>query len=546
MSLRRVSVIGLDGGSWPILHPLLERGAMPNLASLLDRSAAGTLRSTIPAYTPPAWTSALTGVGPGRHGIFGFVTGRTRPRLAHWNGIRVPTFADHVRAAGGTVGLFHVPLTYPPPEVQGWCVAAAWMPIPGVRALTHPRSLEAEIRSSFPSYGPVTGVETMVDWRTPDVARKVLADLLERRAVLAGLLERRPVDWVWVVLEAPDRLQHIYHKYLDPSEPASRNGAGAEVRRIAESAFGVMDAIIGDLDAYAGPDGVALVCSDHGSTGLAGQIHGNRLLQELSLQQLNGVGRLARSANAHLAGALARRWVPVRTVYRLRRRSLGLLDEAGSVAVADRPGSQGFHVVPPPPSERDGDAGVGAEWRRRRDRLVQALRDVRGPDGGPAFEGVWRREELYRGPAAALGPDVVVQAVGSRWEVTDWSAVRSPFRDLSALPLGRHHPEGIVALRAAGVEPTASLKAEIVDVLPTLLDAAGLAGAEGLDGLSRYRPAGRARTGAGPSIEGAPGGRIGSDEGRPQPWEDDPGASPYTPEEEASIVRYLTSLGYLG
>jgi hypothetical protein len=307
-----------------------------------------------------------------------------------------------------------------------------------------------------------------------------------------------------------------------------------------------MDAIVGDLDAYAGPDGVALVCSDHGSTGLAGQIHGNRLLQELGLQRLHGVGRLARSANAHLAGALARRWVPVRTIYRLRRRSLGLVDEAGSVALADRPGSQGFSVVPPATSEGDGDPGGGAEWRRRRDRLVEALRAVRGPDAGPAFERVWRREDLYRGPAATLGPDVVVQAVGSRWEVTDWSAVRSPFRDLSALPLGRHHPEGIVALRAPGVEPTASLEAEIVDVLPTLLDAAGLPGAEGLDGVSRYRPAGHAWTGAGPPLEGEPAGPTVAGRGRPQPWEDDPGASPYTPEEEASIVRYLTGLGYLG
>ena len=55
------------------LGPLLEAGLMPRLARLRERGASGTLRSTIPTYTPPAWTSSLTGVNPGRHGVYGFV-----------------------------------------------------------------------------------------------------------------------------------------------------------------------------------------------------------------------------------------------------------------------------------------------------------------------------------------------------------------------------------------------------------------------------------------------------------------------------------------
>src|SRR5205823_4977524 len=112
---RRAVVDGLDGASWGVLEPLHEDGAMPALASLLGRSASGTLRSTVPPYTPPAWTSAVTGVNPGRHGIFGFVQGRREPRLAHWGLVRAPAVWHHVRGVGARTGLFHLPLTYPPP-----------------------------------------------------------------------------------------------------------------------------------------------------------------------------------------------------------------------------------------------------------------------------------------------------------------------------------------------------------------------------------------------------------------------------------------------
>jgi predicted AlkP superfamily phosphohydrolase/phosphomutase len=74
----RTVVIGLDGVAWRLLEPLIEHGSMPRLASLRARGAWGTLDSTVPTYTPPAWTSAITGVNPGRHGIYGFIEGHAQ------------------------------------------------------------------------------------------------------------------------------------------------------------------------------------------------------------------------------------------------------------------------------------------------------------------------------------------------------------------------------------------------------------------------------------------------------------------------------------
>src|SRR5918992_3666598 len=69
---RDVLLIGLDGATFDVLDPLMNEGAMPVLRELIDSGTRATLRSTVPALTPPAWTSLVTGRGPGSHGIFDF------------------------------------------------------------------------------------------------------------------------------------------------------------------------------------------------------------------------------------------------------------------------------------------------------------------------------------------------------------------------------------------------------------------------------------------------------------------------------------------
>src|SRR3990170_4457322 len=93
---RRVFLLGLDGATFTLLRPWAEEGHLPTFARLMREGAWGPLASTIPPSTPIAWTSMITGVYPGKHGIFGFVkrlprsydldvvTSRDRRRPAIW------------------------------------------------------------------------------------------------------------------------------------------------------------------------------------------------------------------------------------------------------------------------------------------------------------------------------------------------------------------------------------------------------------------------------------------------------------------------------
>ena len=54
----RVVVIGIDGGSFDVLGPLIEKGRMPVLKKLIDNGVRGNLRTVIPPITPAARTLA--------------------------------------------------------------------------------------------------------------------------------------------------------------------------------------------------------------------------------------------------------------------------------------------------------------------------------------------------------------------------------------------------------------------------------------------------------------------------------------------------------
>jgi hypothetical protein len=68
----RLVVVGLDGATWDLLEPWIQAGDLPNLKAFRDGAAWGTMTSVVPYLSPSAWTSAVTGVNPGRHGIFDF------------------------------------------------------------------------------------------------------------------------------------------------------------------------------------------------------------------------------------------------------------------------------------------------------------------------------------------------------------------------------------------------------------------------------------------------------------------------------------------
>ncbi len=68
----RVVVFGVDGLTFRVLHPLMERGELPNFQRLSQDGCEAVLESKYPPLTPPAWLSLATGLKPAGHGIYDF------------------------------------------------------------------------------------------------------------------------------------------------------------------------------------------------------------------------------------------------------------------------------------------------------------------------------------------------------------------------------------------------------------------------------------------------------------------------------------------
>jgi predicted AlkP superfamily phosphohydrolase/phosphomutase len=64
----KLAVVGLDGLSENMIAQC--RDELPVLDRLLSDGAGGTLQSTLPPVTLPAWTTFSTGKNPGRHGMY--------------------------------------------------------------------------------------------------------------------------------------------------------------------------------------------------------------------------------------------------------------------------------------------------------------------------------------------------------------------------------------------------------------------------------------------------------------------------------------------
>jgi predicted AlkP superfamily phosphohydrolase/phosphomutase len=114
---RRFLVLGLDGGTFDLLDPLMTAGELPFLKSLVHRGVRAPLRSVYPAKTIPAWYSFATGKDPGELGIFGF----TEPDGAPGRSKLVQTFRpaealwDTLSRVGVKVGVLNFPIRSPYP-----------------------------------------------------------------------------------------------------------------------------------------------------------------------------------------------------------------------------------------------------------------------------------------------------------------------------------------------------------------------------------------------------------------------------------------------
>lgn len=104
---RRVIVLGLDGLDPQIVRALMDEGRAPNFSKLAAMGAFRKLGTTMPALSPVAWSTFITGQDPGSHTITDFIMRDPRtyqPYFSIWEtrpAARTISLGDYQLAIGG-------------------------------------------------------------------------------------------------------------------------------------------------------------------------------------------------------------------------------------------------------------------------------------------------------------------------------------------------------------------------------------------------------------------------------------------------------------
>ena len=138
----RVLIIGIDGGTFDIIQPLISKGKLPHMAHIMEKGGHGYLKSTIPPMTFPAWNAFMTGVNAGKHGVFDFterVLGTYRIRFLNAKARKAKTTWMLASEAGKRVCVMAVPVSYPSEKINGYMISG--FDAPGVDAKANPESM---------------------------------------------------------------------------------------------------------------------------------------------------------------------------------------------------------------------------------------------------------------------------------------------------------------------------------------------------------------------------------------------------------------------
>jgi predicted AlkP superfamily phosphohydrolase/phosphomutase len=532
----RVIVLGWDSATFDVMDPLIEAGRLPVISRLMKDGFRAPLRSTWPPMTDCAWTSAFTGCNPGAHGIFGswyrapgryacrYYTSRDRKAPALWE------LTDGIRHL-----VWNVPMSFPPSPIDGVMVAGYGAP-PGSRFCA-PADVQDEIAGRWP-------LEDLLDRAPHGTLESFLDDLTRGLDVQAEALPRMVketgADCVIAVWPHIDRAQHFFWQFRDRDHHLS--GAVERVYEAMDEASGSV------VDAF--PDADVLVVSDHGAGNLHGDVNMGEWLTRNGFASYEEKRHRSLTSVAWMLPPQLRRFAR-RIAPGLARRTMAAT-LAGQLAPFDWTATKAFvgfqgdlwlnlEGREPEPTVTQGEsADVLAE-------LSEALLEVTDPrHGRHVFSAVHRRDDIYRGPATGLAPDLMLDSWSAGYRVApgreSTEDVVIPPSSLAGVQepwSADHRPLGILVAGGPHIATGTTDELSLYDVCPTALALLEQAVPERLDG----------RVAPGVIDQGwlrnhpvkTSGGHGAPDDAGQYP--DDAGQ--YSDEDAAAVAAHLKDLGYI-
>ncbi len=498
-------VFGWDAVSWDLIQPWLDEGSLPVLEGLMEKGSHAAIRSTHIPVSPAAWSSIITGVNPGRHGVFDWYQrnpGSYTMEYVHSGRNQAVPFWSYLNDAGKTVGVVNLPMVYPAVPVDGYMISGMAAPGPDANGFSFPPELIQEIEKTAGPYRMDEGV-IFESGKEEQYFHALLDWIKYQQEVVEYFLRKKPCDIFLFVFMQSDHVQHKFWRYMDTTFPGYDKTRDHPFADAVKQVMVNLDQAVGKILSALPQSTNVMILSDHGAGANHGVFYVNQWLMRngwLSLRSdlktrvkmwLAGtdlightyrlISRLGLSKLALLISKPARD--------KVINSFLSLEDIDWGKTRAYASGSIGQITLNLQDREPQGTVGPDDRESTLKE-LSEQLAAVTHPETGqPLFNQITYRDDVFYGPYVQNGADLI-------FTIDDYRI--SPSRKLglekdSLFGLseyedsGSHRMEGILVLAgpAARNNPQRQ-QGNVYDITPTILALTGVPVPEDLDGEPLY------------------------------------------------------------
>ncbi len=269
----RACVIGLDGVPYGMIVELARRGVMSTMARLMDIGKIHRMKASLPEISAVSWTDFMTGTNSGSHGIFGFTDFKPKSyavRYPNFLDVKVPTIWDRLGAKGKKSVVINQPSTYPARKIEGVLIS-------GFVALELAKAVwPMSYRAALEQMGYQIDVDIVKCRESPEVLWQELAKTMAGGQKALNFFWDEGWDYFEYVVTGTDRLHHfLWQAYENPAHPSHQSFLDfyRQIDRLIGKIVAAYHKLTGS---YAG----FYILSDHGFCGIVQEVYLNAWLEQ--------------------------------------------------------------------------------------------------------------------------------------------------------------------------------------------------------------------------------------------------------------------------
>jgi len=267
----KLMVIGIDGLAHELAHHFSEAGITPNLKRWIRKCGLKKTQAPMPEVSSVSWTSFMTGLNPGGHGIYGFM--ELNPAnysyiFPSFRQLPVPAVWETIAQKGKRSVIMNLPGTYPVRPINGVLVSG-FVAVDLENAVFPPKMLRTLEKMN---YKVDVDAETAATDKTLFLEK--LNQMLDMRFQLYKKLEKNQ-DWdlFFFIMTGTDRLHHFFYNAVDDTLDPYYRSFRDYYRRV--------DEIVGEVTASAERKGIPfIILSDHGFVQIKKEVYLSQYLKE--------------------------------------------------------------------------------------------------------------------------------------------------------------------------------------------------------------------------------------------------------------------------